>query len=509
MTRDPREKRKTDKTDSSKRDFLKMSAGLVAGAALAPLLPGMAAAGQAPRDADAVERIPRQNGEARGRLLIKGGTVISMDPQVGDFLQADVLVEGKKIVAVKPNIQASGATTIDATDMIVIPGLIDGHRHCWQNMFRRAVPDGGHGEYGKFANGLIPAVRPRDVYIANLASGLSAINAGITSMQDVSHISKTSAHSDAAIMAHQDSGIRGVYGYAPPRGGAEVAKQYPQDIHRLKKQFFASDDQLVTMRLAGATVALARQVGVGMTIDAIGGLATPPRPINSEQRLQDMAKAGEMGPDVTMIHCTALSDGAFRLIADNGVNVVLSVTSDGQLRGLANSVAPIQNVLDFGLLRRTGLSVDVEVNLSPDLFAQMKATFLLQRVLSNKRWAEGDAGAPAMMTVRDVLTMATLGGATGLGLLNKVGTLTPGKEADIVLIRANDITNGPLNNAVGTVVLGATLDSVDTVIIAGQVKKSRGRLVGANEAAVLRALRASRDHLAAATGLWKPQDILA
>ena len=108
MTPDHREKNKRGKTDSSKRDFLKTGAGLVAGAALAPLLPGIAAAGQASRDAEAVERITRQNGEARGRLLIKGGTVITMDPQIGDFLQADVLVEGKKIVDIKPNIRASG-----------------------------------------------------------------------------------------------------------------------------------------------------------------------------------------------------------------------------------------------------------------------------------------------------------------------------------------------------------------------------------------------------------------
>lgn len=507
MTRDHRKQSKTDKTDSSKRDFLKASAGLVAGAALAPLMPGIAA-GQANPGADAVERITRQRDARAGRLLIKGGTVISMDPQVGDFLQADILVEGKKIVDVKPNIQASGATVIDATDMIVIPGLVDGHRHCWQNMFRRVVPNAGIDGYGNFANGLIPAFRPRDVYIANLASGLSAINCGITCMQDVSHISKTSAHSDAAIMAHMDSGIRGIYGYAAPRSGATQATQFPQDIHRLKKQFFASDDQLVTMRLSGGTVALAREVGVGVTMDAISGLATPLRKAYSETRLVELAKAKELGPDVCLIHCTALSDAAWRLIADNGAGVVLSVTSDGQLRGIANSVAPIQAVLDHGLLHRTAYSVDVEVSLSPDLFAQMKAAFLVQRVLSNKRWAEGDASAPPMMTVRDALTIATIGGATAMTLANKIGSLTPGKEADIVLIRGNDITNGPLNNAIGTVVIGATPDSVDTVIIAGQVRKAKGRLVGVNEAAVMKAMRASRDFLGAASGLWKPQDIL-
>ena len=117
----------------------------------------------------------------------------------------------------------------------------------------------------------------------------------------------------------------------------------------------------------------------------------------------------------------------------------------------------------------------------------MRAVFLIQRVLSNKRWAEGDRTAPAPMTVRDVLTMATIGGARANGLLNKIGTLTPGKEADIVLIRANDIATGPLNNAIGTVVIGAGADNVDTVIIAGQIRKTRGKLVGVNEAAVMRA----------------------
>jgi cytosine/adenosine deaminase-related metal-dependent hydrolase len=507
VKRDNGDARRTPETDPSKRDFLKTSAGLLASAAFAPLLPGSAAPQQDNQDARTVERIERQNREARGRILVKGGTVVTMDPAVGDFLQADVLIDGKKIVEVRPNIRASG-TVIDATNMIVMPGLVDGHRHCWQNMFRRVICNADGEVYGTFANSLIPAVRPRDVYIGNLASGLSAINAGITSMLDVSHISKTSAHSDAAITAHLDSGIRAVYGYAAPRGGAAQATQYPQDIHRIKKQFFSSEDQLVSLRLAGGDVALARQVGVGITMDGIFGMATPLRPNSAEQRLLQMAKAGELGPDLTLIHGTGFSESVFKAIADNGVSMVLAVTSDGTLRGLGNSVAPIQGVIDHGLLQRTGLSVDVEVCLSPDLFAQMRAVFLLQRVLSNKRWAEGDPTAPAPMTVRDVLTMATVGGARASGLQNKIGTLTPGKEADIVLIRANDINTGPLNNAIGTIVIGAGTDNVDTVIIAGQIRKTQGKLVGVNEAAVMRAAKASRDYLAAATGLWKTADIL-
>lgn len=492
---------------TSRRTFLKATTGgLVAGAAFGPVLSGTAAAQDA-RAADGVQRVARQSREPRGRLLLRGGTVITMDPDVGDFLEADVLIEGRKILDVKPGIRDS-ARVIDARDMIVIPGLVDAHRHCWQNMFRRVIPNADGEVYGTFANSLIPAVRPQDVYIGNLISGLSAINSGVTCMLDVSHISKSAAHSDAAIQAHLDSGIRGVYGYAAPRSGASAAPQYPQDIHRIKKQFFSSADQLVSLRLAGGDVRLAREVGVGITMDGIFGMATPLRPNSAEARLLAMAKAGEFGPDLTIIHGTGFSEQVFRAVADNGVCMVLAVTSDGTLRGLGNSVAPIQGIIDHGLLNRTGLSVDVEVSLSPDLFAQMRAVFLLQRVLSNKRWAEGERDAPPPMTVRDVFTMATIGGARANGLIDRIGTLTPGKQADVVLIRANDITTGPLNHALGTVVVGAGTDNVDTVIIAGEVRKAGGRLVGISEDAIMRTARASRDFLAAATGLWKREDIL-
>jgi 5-methylthioadenosine/S-adenosylhomocysteine deaminase len=127
---------------------------------------------------------------------------------------------------------------------------------------------------------------------------------------------------------------------------------------------------------------------------------------------------------------------------------------------------------------------------------------------SNRLWAAGDPKAPPNMTVRDVLKIATIGGAAAAGLSDRIGTLTPGKQADIVLIRANDISTGPLNNAYGTVVTGATSANVDTVFIGGEIRKWKGRPVGTNKASVLREARKSRDYLAAAAGLWKPEDIL-
>jgi cytosine/adenosine deaminase-related metal-dependent hydrolase len=178
------------------------------------------------------------------------------------------------------------------------------------------------------------------------------------------------------------------------------------------------------------------------------------------------------------------------------------------LRGLADSVTPVQRVLDAGMTARTGLSTDVETSLSGDLFAQMRAAFTVQRIFANKLWAEGGA-APATMSVRDVLRMATVGGAAANGLSDRIGTLTPGKEADLVLVRANHIAAGPLNNAAATVVIGGTPDLVDTVIVGGQIRKRHGVLVRTDTADILAEAQRSRDFLARAANLWRAEDVIA
>ena len=125
----------------------------------------------------------------RGPLVIRGGTVLTMDPAIGDFASADILVEGSRIVDVKPSIGAS-AEVVDARGMVVIPGLVDAHRHCWQAVFRRAIANADFGAYSDFANALIPAIRPEDVHVAHLLSDLGALHAGITCLLDYSHVTK-------------------------------------------------------------------------------------------------------------------------------------------------------------------------------------------------------------------------------------------------------------------------------------------------------------------------------
>src|SRR5688572_28275941 len=187
-----------------------------------------------------------------GRMLLRGGCVLSLDPKVGDFDTADVLIENGKISAVRPNISAD-AQVIDAANMIVMPGFVDTHRHMWQGAVRNSLPNGLLSDYVRDILGSVrSAMRPDDVYIGDLVSALGAINAGVTTVLDWSHIGNSPAHTDAAIQGLRESGIRAVYAFG---GGSGGASRYPDDIRRLRKQHFASGDQLLTLAMASGMTA--------------------------------------------------------------------------------------------------------------------------------------------------------------------------------------------------------------------------------------------------------------
>lgn len=272
------------------------------------------------------------------------------------------------------------------------------------------------------------------MYVGNLITALGCIDAGITCFIDNSHNSRSSAHSDAAVQALLDSGARAVHASGAPTF-AEWDRQWPQDVSRLQRQFFASDDQLVTLRLFSRGLVkedweTARRLGLWLSIDGAGAP-------NSTQTLREFQQAGLLDERHTINHGYGLPDTSWDLIRGAGISVNACPRSDAQW-ALGSASMGLQEALNNGI--RPGLSVDNETAYSTDLFTEMRVAFHLQRWTAHSARARREPNPPALLTVRDMLEFATLRGAQNAALERKIGTLTPGKEADIVAIRADEST---------------------------------------------------------------------
>jgi cytosine/adenosine deaminase-related metal-dependent hydrolase len=305
------------------------------------------------------------------------------------------------------------------------------------------------------------------MYVGNLHTALGCIDAGITCIIDNSHNSRSSAHSDAAIRALFDSGIRAVHASGAPLFG-DWDHQWPQDLVRIQRKFFTSEDQLVTLRMFSgvdqANWEFARRLGLWVTTEGGGG-----------SQLPAIAALGLLDHRHTFNHMGGTPEENWQLIRDAGATIDVCPRSDPQY-GLSEGIPALQDALDHAM--RPGLSVDNETSYSTDMFTEMRVAFFFQRGVRQNMIFQGNPNPPAPIRVQDVLEFATVRGAWCAALLHKVGTLTPGKEADLVLIRAEDINTTPLANAFDTVVQQANTKNVDTVFIAGTVRKWRGKLVG-------------------------------
>ena len=436
-----------------------------------------------------------------GRTVITGGIVLSLDPAVGDLSPGDVLIDGDRIVEVGPSLAAADAQVIDATGMIVMPGFVDTHRHIWEGLLRNIgtdVPLEGRSSYISFVlHKLAPAFRPEDAYAGDLVSALGAIDAGITTLLDWSHIQGSPAHTDAVVQALNDSGLRAVFAYGFPWWGKWEERQ-PSWFVRAATDHFSSKDQMLTLALAAPGPEftdfeisrdhwkLAREAGARITTHV--GVGS----YGQDGKVQEMGEAGILGADTTYIHCTTLNDTEIQMIVDTGGTVSLASPVEMMM---GHGMPPIQKFLDRGL--SPSLSVDVETNVPSDMFNQMRSVLALQG-------AQATAEDKAPLHTRDVLACATIEGAKANGLGAIVGTLTPGKQADLILLRTDRMNVTPLNDPTTAVVVGMDTGNVDTVMIAGRVMKRHGQLLHVDWSAVKRMVADSRDHVLAKSGFKLP-----
>ncbi len=475
----------------SRRDFLTTAGAAGSVAAGAALLAPLTAAAQGPG-------VPADTGMAGRRYVIRGGAVLSMDPAVGDFDRADVLVAGKRIAAVGRNIDAGDADVIEAAGKIVMPGFIDTHHHQFETALRSFLADGllfndgkPHGavnyfDYilGRFA----PVYRPEDVYISEVFGSLSQLDAGVTTVHDISQIHHSPAHTDAAVEGLADSGRRAALGYFEGHG---PATRYPDDARRVKQQYFSSDDQLLSMIMGGEIYLpgyekpwkIGRELGIPVAAHVLGGFGIP-------KAFDALAQAKAIGPDNLFIHMTGMSESAWKVVADAGASVSIAVPIEMTMR---HGRPPILKTMAFGI--EPSLSTDVECTMTADFFTQMRSMMTFQRALVNDEALSGEKDLPPLLTSRDVIGYATVAGAKALKLDGKIGTLSPGKEADIVLLDAEAINVAPLNHVPGAVVTLMERSNVDTVMVAGKVRKWKGRLLDADIPKLRSELEASRDYL--------------
>ncbi|WP_394741691.1 amidohydrolase family protein [Natronococcus roseus] len=458
-----------DGSGVSRRNYLG-----VGGSALAALT--FASAGGA-ADSSAGE-----DDEGGDRTLIRNGTVVTVDPDLGVCDETDVLVEDGRIERIDRDIDAAGTKTIDASDSIVMPGFVNAHHHTWQAGVRGVAGDWSFMEYLETMLGEISShYTPEDAYLGNLFGSLEQLNAGTTTIMDWFHIANTPAHSDRAIDGLEDAGIRAVFAHGQPGDDNETwweesTEPHPDDVRRLAEERFDDDDDLLTLAMGirgpdyatdevvEGEIELARELDVlaSMHIGSLG-----------PGGVETLEELGLLGDDLNYVHGNRLTDEEFELIGESGGSVTTTPEVEMQM---GMGMPPIRQTLDAeGAIPSIG--VDIVSNVSGDMFTQTRVGLQTQRALDNQPTVEaGEQVDELSISARRALEFATIEGARALGLEDEIGSLTPGKRADITMIRTDDLNTMPVHDPIETVVFQSGVANVDTVLVDGEVVKRDGKL---------------------------------
>src|ERR1700678_1431595 len=431
------------------------------------------------------------------RTLFKSGTIVTMDPKVPNLSTGDVLVDDGRIAAVGVNLQADGAEVIDATGSIVMPGLIDAHHHMWLGVMRRMMPnvDDLFAYIDVVAQTLGAQYRPLDMFLSTKLTAIASLDAGITTIIDACHNSRSPGHTDAALDARDDAGIRALHMVGAAMDKKASTAHLPADLKRLADNWNQGDG-LVRVGLFGQLNLdwwkVARDLDMHILTEFIGDLA---------KLGPEFAKPGLLGPHNIFNHCTRVPQETWELFADAGVNITINPRSDA-LFGFDDESFAYQQAIDHCL--SPGSVIDLDTAFGSDLFGEMHALFGQQRSAMPYRRFRGEANVPAPISVEAVLEAATVNGAPAGGLERQIGTLTPGKQADLIMVRTQGVAVFPVTNAIGTIVQAVERSDVDTVMVAGEIRKRAGQVGGVDVAKLTAEVTASRDYLLEVSG-YRPE----
>ncbi|MCK1476840.1 amidohydrolase family protein [Bradyrhizobium sp. 197] len=421
--------------------------------------------------------------------LIKSAVIISMDDAIGDFSTGDVLIERNRIVDVRPSIDVgSDPEIVEAEGRIVIPGLINAHMHTWQTALRGYAANWTLLEYFRRMHaGLATVFRPEDIYIATLVGALNQINQGTTTLVDWCHNNPTPDHTDAAVRGLIESGIRAAFFHGSPKPEPKPGERHfsevphpRREVERLLAGPLADRDGLVTLGLAilgphYSTLDVAmHDFRMARELKLIASMHQGGGPAKTPDGWEKLIEAGLVGAGINIVHGNDLPDDLLDRMVDLGVS--FSVTPENEM--IQGHGFPITGRLLKRGVRPT-IGIDLESVLAGDLFSAARVALSTQRSLDNaeSRKVNGTIPATTTIPVREALRWITTEGARMLGRENQIGSLTPGKLADLVIINASDLNLVPVRDPVATVVMQTSLANIEAVMIGGVWKKRNGRLL--------------------------------
>lgn len=452
--------------------------------ATAALMPRQLAAQPVARSAGA----PGAPLPARSELLIRGAAVLTMDPAVPDLAAGDVHVRDGAIVAVAQRIEAPSAQLIDGSNMICIPGFVDTHFHLWNALFRvfvRAdVPALG---YFPVTARLGPLMVPEDNYRSARLGIAEALAAGVTTVHSWSHNTRSPEHADAELSAMRDMGIRGRFAYGTPVGMPDDAPMDFAGLARVKKDWMPDKDNLLTLGICSRNLGA---LTIGGTASATRGVLTVEQlkrdwegaralglPITMHTSgvspITELERAGLLGPDVQLVHPLLTTSEERVILKTRGVSYSMSPQLEAR-RSSQLGVIQLGELLEAGV--KVSLSTDHIASASCDPFSAMRTLFALH---------QHRIGARIPLTLKRLLQLATIDGAVDLGIADRTGSITPGKRADLVLIRTTDVNLAPSGDAYEAIVSLALPTNVDTVIVDGRILRRAGRFTAVDHAKIV------------------------
>ncbi len=415
------------------------------------------------------------------RLHIRGAQVVTMDDTLGDFAQADILVEEGAILAVGRSLDGTGAEAIDARGMIALPGIIDAHTCLWQTVLRGYVPDlwpGGY--YSKFLP-LRSRFTPDDNFSAAYVGGYEMLSYGTTTVVDYCHNIRSPTFAPASIAALKETGIRHLFTYSfMPVAPDEFAG--PQDRlvdgRRIYDQFHEPEG-LTTIAFGVESIGaegLEDQIAFARSLKAPSCIH-----VNETGTIDKLAAGDLLGPDLLVIHGNLISNGELERMARTRMPICFTPTADTQ--GTPADI--VRRAVERGVPVVFGC--DIPCTVASDTLGQLRVMFNVQGFLDGamERSFSSVLGRRPMvrpglplLTPRRLVETATISAARVLGLDDRIGSLTPGKRADIVLVRKGPFGDSVVDDACAHVLLQTSPREIDTVLVDGEVRMKAGQLVG-------------------------------